>query len=1388
MIHNLQDIIEQRCWSGDVAAVVHSIEARLCRQMNLGKAETVASQIRFTRLQSSVFNHADFFRTEENNRFTGKHLIVQGATSAGKTLVSEIAVLDTLRCNKKALVLVPLKSMVRERYTRFRDDFSASRNYRVYASSGDYLDYDEELLKGKYDVAVMVYEKLFAMLCRPGCSILDDCGLIVVDELSMLEVEARGPKLEIAIQKAKSVKNPPRILCLATTDCDPRYIRKWLSTNGTDDYGDPVLSPAATIIETSRPVGLNEYIVYKDGGYQMRGIPGEQESSADRTVTKGKFPVSYNPHLKESEQKKNMLRAVLNHLYNPSAAVKPKTLVFVPSQNGVRQIAEYIADKLELDLQDMLPAEPAARAKELARRKALAENFRERLNCCDTDEYLDILQEKLLAKGVAFHHGSMSTNLRETLEEQFAQDPSLKIIVATETLTIGVNLPIDAVILYDTSVPDGSGNNKRLTLQQYRNYIGRAGRLGLAQQRGESYLLAVDRDEAYWEPREDDIRPITSALADLDENHLTPYYLNLLVQEQSSTFVADDIQQIHKSSLSYLCGAKKLNGDKLIKNLTQMQLAHSLDEDDHIPASFGSAPVFEEQFVLNQYGKSFAPYAFYLPTTSALINSFVRGLPPYYRKNSYPYGFTANVCAADIVSDRYLLDILFTVCMTGELSQSSTLNLSVDGNPEKNLTNRKQLCRELKKLVMPAAPDAPQPLYHCDMWEGSYLRSFFCGPEPEQNMDYYKPLFRTLLIFYWVKGHSAKEIRKLTGIDCGKYSNGDLERCAETISFLLDAVYQIVAFRQDSREEEEIDPMTGAVLNLSKRVKYGIPSDLIIFANRHVHGLDRSRIIAFGKAARAAGCTPLDYLRTAPDHILRPFFTPQQRTTLLQRLQSRFKGKLEDLTKKLQELSVLQSWKNKLENLSQYALDADGFFDLLGDLLNSKVLENGRRIFHDCRDLEKIPGHPDSRCWDFIDRKGETRTLYITYACTDKESQTVGTSENPLHLPGGINDERLNLLVLNGTQNVTERIKEVNFTGFCSLCLNCENLAALLASSILLGGEENQPSKNGIDLLYEILNDARGCIDNLSYGWLNYDTPHSAADNAEYQILMDQDAGVMDTELKKLLEHDSGGLKHFCILPWGDALEKGNFTGLPTVILLNRSSISHRHSLTAFLDRMKQDNLFHNCLVLVHDDNDVAQWTAADPEKDGMPWIDGGGICNVKWYATAEERRDAIRLFLAQRRAKDFMIAVSYPHYDEHKQILKSMEQTFVSQNGAMQNLITRLNMEYGSDLILWDANDKAQQLFHGDPETALQSYGKCRLGLVLYNRWGWDNYWCRQERARMKENGVQILYLGPSYLHEEHKKEFILEKLPENAAERDALIKVINSKMTDILSANNES
>src|SRR5699024_2771345 len=85
------------------------------------------------------------------------------------------------------------------------------------------------------------------------------------------------------------------------------------------------------------------------------------------------------------------------------------------------------------------------------------------LDYCDPDEDLDTMK-RLITQKIAYHHGSMSTGLRETVEEIFSIDPSFKVIVATSTLTIGVNLPLDVVILLDTLVPNGSGERVPLTM------------------------------------------------------------------------------------------------------------------------------------------------------------------------------------------------------------------------------------------------------------------------------------------------------------------------------------------------------------------------------------------------------------------------------------------------------------------------------------------------------------------------------------------------------------------------------------------------------------------------------------------------------------------------------------------------------------------------------------------------------------------------------------------------------------------------------------------------------------------------------------------------------------------------------------------------------------
>ena len=109
--------------------------------------------------------------------------------------------------------------------------------------------------------------------------------------------------------------------------------------------------------------------------------------------------------------------------------------------------------------------------------------------------------DDLIPHGIAYHHASISTTLRELIEEEFQQpDSMLKVIVATETLTVGVNMPFDAMIMLSNLVYHGLGDPIPLTGQEYRNYIGRAGRLGQSMRRGVTYLLVEKKAylDFYW--------------------------------------------------------------------------------------------------------------------------------------------------------------------------------------------------------------------------------------------------------------------------------------------------------------------------------------------------------------------------------------------------------------------------------------------------------------------------------------------------------------------------------------------------------------------------------------------------------------------------------------------------------------------------------------------------------------------------------------------------------------------------------------------------------------------------------------------------------------------------------------------------------------------------
>ena len=102
---------------------------------------------------------SEYFQSNQN-------LIVQGPTSAGKTFIGEVAALSECLKDKSVIFLVPLRSMVREKYIDLKKYYSDENIIGdICASSSDYQDSDYKIATGNFSIAVIVYEKIFGFAC-----------------------------------------------------------------------------------------------------------------------------------------------------------------------------------------------------------------------------------------------------------------------------------------------------------------------------------------------------------------------------------------------------------------------------------------------------------------------------------------------------------------------------------------------------------------------------------------------------------------------------------------------------------------------------------------------------------------------------------------------------------------------------------------------------------------------------------------------------------------------------------------------------------------------------------------------------------------------------------------------------------------------------------------------------------------------------------------------------------------------------------------------------------------------------------------------------------------------------------------------------------------------
>ena len=393
----------------------------------------------------------------------GKSLIVSAPTSSGKTLLGELALIKQVYQRKKGFFLVPMKALAEEKYNDFREKYN-NFGIKVVLSSRDHREYDKDIGKGNFNIAIIVYEKLEQLLIRYP-DLLNYCGIVIIDEIQMLMEENRGEALEFLLthilnhkEKRKRLNEDLQIIGLSAVLGDVDILCKWLG--------------AGKLLIRERPIELQEGIYTPDGTFHYKEYNSAKEN-------KMQFPPFTMPEIPiENEfEAENLLLDVLTPLSQFLLDKNEQILIFRKFKGLSRKTALHLANKLKLESIKDAQQELESEENTISKRQLL----------------------ETLEQGIAFHNADLTLRERLIVEKYF-RIGKIKLLVATSTLAQGINLPADNVIIPDLEVIDSKALSFHLipiSIAMYKNISGRAGRYKYRRV-GRSILLAKDDFTKYY--------------------------------------------------------------------------------------------------------------------------------------------------------------------------------------------------------------------------------------------------------------------------------------------------------------------------------------------------------------------------------------------------------------------------------------------------------------------------------------------------------------------------------------------------------------------------------------------------------------------------------------------------------------------------------------------------------------------------------------------------------------------------------------------------------------------------------------------------------------------------------------------------------------------------
>jgi len=393
------------------------------------------------------------------------NVLVTAPTGAGKTIIAERGIEEYLDKGNRVIYTTPIKAL-------------SNQKYHDFMSSG----FDTGLLTGDRNEnpdagLIIATTEILRNMIFTNDERINDIGLVVLDEVHYLADKERGSTWEeIIIHLPKDIK----LLCLSATIGNENEFLNWIvSQRGPTDLIQSKIRPV--------PLEISLITAFKDD---------EQILAIKSTEDKRNKPI-FKLDKKFKRFRKPSLSDQISYVMNKNAT---PCILFYFSREKVENKARYAANlnfKIKKNVQ-------------------LRHLFEDIFDDITNEEYQLLNLDELYwmwSRGVAYHHAGLAPIVKEFVEFLFI-NRHIDILFATETLSLGINMPAKSIIIDSSFKYDGL-KTRLISKSEFLQLTGRAGRRGI-DSKGFAYINYDKRVENSW----------YNDLFDLKPNNLKSSYSN----------------------------------------------------------------------------------------------------------------------------------------------------------------------------------------------------------------------------------------------------------------------------------------------------------------------------------------------------------------------------------------------------------------------------------------------------------------------------------------------------------------------------------------------------------------------------------------------------------------------------------------------------------------------------------------------------------------------------------------------------------------------------------------------------------------------------------------------------------------------------------------------